>query len=444
MKDSLRKIDVQKAELDALRPIDVDHEEALWQKFRLEWNYNSNHLEGNTMTYGQTQLLLRLGDEFKAESNTLKDVNEMRAHDTAIHIIRKMASEQDRPLTQQDIRELNRTILVKDFYSDAVTPNGQPTRKLIKVGEYKTQPNSVILPSGELFESSAPIEVPQKMQELLDWYAEQEEEDALVTAAFLHYKFVLIHPFDDGNGRVSRLLMNYHLMRHGYPPLIIKSADKKNYLYALQQADAGDVEAFVSYLAKQLLWSLELALKAAKGEEIKEEGDLDKEIAVWKKQVMSGVKPGRSVENLRRLLRNSLGPLEIELKQKFDLFREVFAESAVHVYHVSDDSWERDFWETEPIEPEHIDSAFERNLVGGMSLSFELKGPRNVSLNDREAKIAVGWQFDKFSYAVWIDDETVIANKAYDALLSQDEIDKILEEFSQRLFDRVKEVTSGE
>ena len=234
MQEVLEKIQRLKTELDELLPMAKESKDILWEKFRLEWNYNSNHIEGNTMTYGQTILLLKLGDEFKAQNNSLKDVNEMRAHDTAIYVLRDWAREKSRNLTEKDIRELNQIILVKDYWADAQTQQGQPTRRLIKVGEYKEQPNHVKLKSGEIFRYAEPNEVSAKMNELVTWYnSNQDNEHPLLVAAYLHYKFVIIHPFDDGNGKVSRLLMNYHLMKKGYPPLIVKSSDKSNYLYAL-------------------------------------------------------------------------------------------------------------------------------------------------------------------------------------------------------------------
>lgn len=76
MNDILEQIELLKTELQSLGSMDSKAEKTLWEKFRLEWNYNSNHIEGNTMTYGETELLLKLGDEFKAQNNSLKDVNE--------------------------------------------------------------------------------------------------------------------------------------------------------------------------------------------------------------------------------------------------------------------------------------------------------------------------------------------------------------------------------
>src|SRR5205823_1964159 len=122
--------------------------------------------------------------------------------------------------------------------------DGQPTRRLIKIGDYKEYPNHVRLQNGEIFEYALPAETSIQMGELIAWYRAEEENKKLhpvVLAAMLHYKFVRIHPFDDGNGRISRLLMNYVLLQHNLPPVIIKSADKKNYLFALNLGDTGNI-----------------------------------------------------------------------------------------------------------------------------------------------------------------------------------------------------------
>jgi hypothetical protein len=123
------------------------------------------------------------------------------------------------------------------------------------------------------------------MNDLIDWYRQSEESlHPVELAALLHYKFVRIHPFDDGNGRVARLLMNYVLIREGYLPAIIPSKDKSQYLMALNKADIGDLRAFVLYISEQCSKSLQLGIKAAKGESIEEPDDIDKEIALWKSE----------------------------------------------------------------------------------------------------------------------------------------------------------------
>ena len=268
----------------SLLPMSPENQRRWEKKVRLEFNYNSNHIEGNTLTYGETELLL-LFDETHG-SRPMRDYEEMKAHDVAFQKIKEWAADTDMPLTEKDIRELNQIILVKPFWKNAITPDGQPTRRQIMVGSYKTEPNSVRLSNGELFEYTAPQEVPIQMQELMEWYRDEQTALHPVTlAAMFHYKFVRIHPFDDGNGRVSRLLMNYILLAPRLPPVVIKSSDKQNYLHALHLADIGQFEAFIHYIAQQVVSSLEMAIKAAKGESIEEPDDLDKEIALLARQL---------------------------------------------------------------------------------------------------------------------------------------------------------------
>ncbi|RYZ32037.1 MAG: Fic family protein, partial [Sphingobacteriales bacterium] len=272
--------------LQSLEPLKPEDARRLAKKFRLEFNYNSNHIEGNTLTYGQTQLLLIYG---KSSGDVpLSDLQEMKAHDVALAQIQEMAREHDRPLTEQFIKELNKTILVESFWKEAITPDGQTTHRKIEIGVYKAQPNSVRLKNGELHEYTSPGDTPAKMHELMDWYHEQQGKlHPVQLAAEFHYRFVCIHPFDDGNGRVARLVMNYILYRHNYPPVIIKSNDKEQYLTALQRADTGDVTAIIEYVERQMIWSLDISVKAAQGESIDELEDVDKEIAILKREKLT-------------------------------------------------------------------------------------------------------------------------------------------------------------
>ena len=322
--DILNYIDQLSATYNSLLPMSPENQRRWDKKVRLEFNYNSNHIEGNTLTYGETELLL-LFDETHG-SRPMREYEEMKAHDVAFQKIKEWAADTETPLTEQDIKNLNQIILVQPFWKNAITPDGQPTRRQITVGNYKTQPNSVRLPNGELFEYTAPQEVPIQMQALMEWYRDKQATLHPVTlAAMFHYKFVCIHPFDDGNGRVSRLLMNYVLLAHKLPPVVIKSSDKQNYLHALHLADTGQNEAFIRYIAEQVVHSLEMAIKADKGESIEEPDDLDKEIALVARQLQhqETYKTPQQVLNVFHWAQQKLfAPCEAVL-QKFDkLFQE--------------------------------------------------------------------------------------------------------------------------
>jgi Fic family protein len=327
---SLNKIQTLQKQLLALPPITDDNKRKLDKKFRLEFNYNSNHIEGNTLTYSETELLL-IFDKTEG-GHEMRELEEMKAHDVAYNLIQEWASDKEHALSEQRIKELNKIILVKSFYKDAITPDGQATRRLIKIGDYKEHPNSVRLQNGEMFHYASPAETPIQMGELMQWYhteLEKKELHPIQLAALLHYKFVCIHPFDDGNGRISRLLMNYVLLCNNLQPVIIKTDDKKNYLFALNQADAGNIEAFVDYIGKQLIWSLETSIKANKGESIDELGDFEKRLTLINRKIDNidsekEIKKQFSEEVFLELLNNSLRNLIIDVIPKIQTFNQYY------------------------------------------------------------------------------------------------------------------------
>ncbi len=279
------KIAKLKKDLDSLRPIPQERMAKIMQKFRLDWNYHSNHLEGNSLTFGETQMLIMHG--VTAQGKPLKDHFEITGHDEAIKWVEEVVKS-ELPLTENFIRQLHSLILKEPYEIDAVTPNGDQTKKLVEIGKYKSSPNHVKTKTGEIFYFATPEETPAKMNDLLNWYRAESESadvDSLILAASFHYKFIRIHPFDDGNGRVARILMNFILMKFGFPPAIIKTQDKENYFFALRQADNGLVENFIYYIAKNLEHSLEIMIAGAKGEEIEEADDLDKKIALLKSEL---------------------------------------------------------------------------------------------------------------------------------------------------------------
>jgi Fic family protein len=284
-KENLVKATTLKNELDSFRPLSPEVEKRIMQKFRLDWNYNSSHIEGNQLTYGETKALILFGQT--AQAKPLKDHLEMTGHDEAIKEIEEVVR-QERPLTESFIRELHTLILKEPYERAAKTEDGIPTVRHIAIGQYKTSPNHVLTKTGEMFYFASPEETPAKMEELMVWYNENlnnKDTNAVLFATEFHYKFIRIHPFDDGNGRMARLLMNLILMQKGYPPAIIKSEDKEEYYNALQQADADQIEYFFNYLCIQVIRSLELMIKGAKGEEFDEDNDLDKKLTLIRKKI---------------------------------------------------------------------------------------------------------------------------------------------------------------
>ncbi|MEJ0056876.1 MAG: Fic family protein [Bacteroidota bacterium] len=164
---------------------------------------------------------------------------------------------------------------------------------------------------------------PIKMKELVEKYRNSSQKKLrhpVVEAAMLHYDFVRIHPFDDSNGRTSRLLMNYVLIRNGYPPVIIKSSDKRGYLDALNKADVGLLDAFAQYIGEQLIWSLEISIKAASGDSIEEPDDTDKELDVLAKELNSKniESPIKSIDLFRSTINGSIKAFSRELLFQVD------------------------------------------------------------------------------------------------------------------------------
>ncbi len=222
----------------SLQPLTEYEQRMLSIRFTVEYNYNSNHLEGNTLTYGQTELLLLFGTV--SGEGHLKDFNDMKASEVSVRMMREEAVNKQEPLTQNFIRTLHRTLLREDYTQYHSLPNGVQTSYVIHAGQYKTRPNSVITRYGDRFEYASPEETPALMTDLVDWYNEEERRGGLSPvelAALFHYRYIRIHPFEDGNGRIARLMVNYILSRHGWPMIVVRSRKKQEYLEAQHKTD---------------------------------------------------------------------------------------------------------------------------------------------------------------------------------------------------------------
>lgn len=314
----------------ALQPMKEEYQQRLNQKFMLDFNYNSNHLEGNTLTYGQTELLLLFD---KTDGNApMRDYEEMKAHQVALTMVQTAAQEKEqRPLTETFIRELHQVMLREDYVKYDVR-NGKPVSYTIHAGVYKTRPNSVITVTGERFEYASPEETSALMKDLVSWYNEEEQKDVMSPiqlATLFHYRYIRIHPFEDGNGRISRLLVNYILARHGYPMIVVQTKDKANYLNALNKCDVQvgslpsvgaqakfeQITPFVEYMEGCLKRALTMGIKAAKGESIEEEDDFEKRVALLAREAKMKKENSkyRTETTIKDIISNVIRPIIADL-----------------------------------------------------------------------------------------------------------------------------------
>lgn len=443
----IRQLENLIAEYKKLQPLSEETQKKLDQKFRLEFNFNSNHLEGNTLTYGETKLLL-IFDQVKS-NHEMRELEEMKAHDVALAMIKQEAADKNKPLTERFIRELNETILFRDFWKDAITPDGQSTRRKIKVGQYKEYPNSVIQSNGEVFEYALPQETPILMGELVDWYnaeVEKGELTAIQLAALLHYRYIRIHPFDDGNGRIARLLVNYVLFRYDLPPVIIKTDDKKNYLRALQQADSGDLEAFIDYMIQQLAWSVDISIKAAKGENIEEQNDWEKQLSLLKKGLgdKSNDVMKRSEESIKYVLSNVIEPFAKLYEEKISQFDNLFMNRNSSSYWNGANIYAADF-------PKFINNLY-NGLLQHYSANIVLRNTqsianfysfsklRNPSIDRTLNTKVVSFTFETNAYAITFGEKTI--SKLYSELLTEDKMNEIISTLAKDLLEQIQKITT--
>lgn len=325
-------------EWQSLRPVADDIQAKIDQKFMLEFNYNSNHIEGNTLTYGQTELLLMF-DQVDGDAK-MHDLEEMKAHNVGLKMMQEEANTAERPLTEYFIKTLHKKLIREDYTVRKELPDGNITTYTVHAGQYKTRPNSVITATGERFEYASPEETPALMTDLIDWYNSAVEEgklSALELASLFHYRYIRIHPFEDGNGRIARLIVNFILLRAGYPMIIVRSDDKDKYLSALNRCDVivglnpsdgahaelEQIQPFVKYMSGCLERALDIRIRAAKGESIDEKGDWRKKLFVNHSGKIN--QPECNKEYIEGILNNSFQPILKKIDADLSPFYSIFS-----------------------------------------------------------------------------------------------------------------------
>ena len=208
----LAQIDRKKRELDERRPLTEGELERLNEEFAVEYTYNSNAIEGNTLTLRETDLVLR---GLTIDQKPLKDHMEAVGHKEAFDYVRELVKEKA-PLTERIIKQIHYLVLA-DKKDDR--------------GVYRRVPVRIM---GAHHEPAQPYLIEPRMEQLLLDYAASGEH-IVTKLAWFHIEFEGIHPFIDGNGRTGRLLVNLELMKAGYPPIDIKFTDRVAYYNAFDE-----------------------------------------------------------------------------------------------------------------------------------------------------------------------------------------------------------------
>ncbi len=237
----LQRLDEKKAGIVAARPIPHAAMLRIQEALSIEWTYNSNSIEGNTLSLAETRAVLQDGITIKGKS--LREHFEAVNHQEAIELIEVLA--QPGAVMQEsmvlDVHALVLDKIEKDF-----------------AGRYR---NAGVRITGANFIPPNAVKVPDLMAELMIWVQENQlGMHPLQLATAFHHRFVHIHPFFDGNGRTVRLLFNLLLMREGYPPAIILRNDRRKYYDALNQANDGRFEKLCLLMSQALERSLDIYL----------------------------------------------------------------------------------------------------------------------------------------------------------------------------------------
>ena len=320
----IKEMDSLKNQLDNLRPIREDFLNKLNQKIRLEWNYHSNSIEGNTLSMSETKSFILWG--ITAKGKPFRDYLEMKGHNEALNKLYQLINKEIK-ITESLIKEFHKIILVEP-YSD--------TNAEINPGEWKTIPNYLYSPTGERIDFESPEDVPSSMNNLINWLnnhisppkrkKSKYDLHPLLIAAGFHIKFIQIHPFGDGNGRMSRILTNLILMLCGYVPSIVKQEDRNKYYTAINNGSQDNPEDLAIFLGQAVIHSLKLAIKAAKGERIEEADDLDKKLSLLEQKINNTgqeIKKLKSAVTLKEFARGNLIQISskfMEVHEKFNKF----------------------------------------------------------------------------------------------------------------------------
>jgi len=432
--DKLQQIDAMKQAIENYGKLSTEILNKINYKFRLEWNYTSNSMEGNSLTKQETRSVM-VGN-ITVEGKPIKDVLEIKGHDEVISQIIKMGKG-ELNISEKRIKEIHKGIIHEE----------DPEKKA-QIGLWKAVPNYLTNYKNERFDFTAPADVPEKMHELINWLNTEKEKiqrndkDAphpVQLALQFHLDYITIHPFYDGNGRTVRILTNLILINYGYPPLYVKENEKERYYQYLAdiQGYGGAPDLFYDFMAGLLIRSMQIVLDAIEGKDIEEPDDWEKKLALLKKQLSADeeVKITRSVVAVLEIIHKSAFPLIEKVMAKLSDFDDLFAEKKIDFGGKNSqyliETLEQAKQNLKIKNDEHMDE---------INFSYSLNGFKRAGTNTFSVRINLKWQFTQFKYYFFLNHNEY--NKAiarlYHQLFTDNEINSFVSECGNELLKQIE------
>jgi Fic family protein len=443
----LLKIDENQQLIESYGKFDEKILKKINYKFRLDWNYYSNVMEGNSLTKEETRSVMM--DVMDIGGKSFKDVREMRGHDNIVLETLRIGKG-DLRLSETRIKNIHKAIVYEE-----------DPEKAKQVGQWKTANNHLINYRGEKFDFSPPDRVPDEMHNLINWlnselnviFSGEWVKHPVVVAAEFHIVYLTIHPFFDGNGRTARILSNLILIACGYPPIIIRKEEKENIYYkslADIQAYGGDHNVFIKFFAEKVIESQQMVLDAIAGKNIDEPDDIDKRIAVLKKSLSEEDKLRIKKDNtgIYVLLKEIAFPIFKQIEEKCTELTDLFLDHKRLVQSINsirsritivnkEGTWDHfQDWLDRQYEQKRLEAMAET-----LMFSYDLLGFKK-HVEAENLQIKVQFIFEPFHYTILLNSKPEI-KRPYDELMTSSEQKALVDKALNQVLDTIEYLAKG-
>jgi Fic family protein len=439
-KDKISQIDQLMQSIGELGKLDKTILKKINYKFRLDWNYYSNRMEGGTLTKQETRSVM-VGN-ITVQGKPILDVMEMQGHDEVVRDILSISKGEIR-ISEKRIKQVHKAIIKETEDED----NNR------QIGKWKEKPNEIINYKDEKINFTPPADVADEIHNLLNqtnaqldafFHPKKESQHPLIIASDFHLGYVSIHPFFDGNGRSARIFTNLILIACGYPPIIIDDVSKNAYYQILGdiQAYGGNQDVLYEFMAGLLLKSVELVNDAIEGKDIEDDDDLDKRLKLIENQLIADkdtkVEITKDKVEIGKFLNSNILPLFKAIEIKHKKLSPLFANNEIYFR----------YGDNKAPKTEHFGSLYDmlreiyhpaRRKLVDMNVHFVHSQFKNAGLQAFDVEWSISLVFEEGKYRVSFRNDSSIIERLYHQKLNEEDIKKIKDNYLRSCLDKIEE-----